>query len=133
MEYKNIKIDPLFAFKLFKATDSKGNLHVDTLVNSVGFSTKKWVDEHGDEVVSNVASKLRKEVPGLIEEATMSGLHVVQNNSMMLMMPMMMALNSYFAKQMEELKISSAKKSRSEAAKKGYANRFKNVNRVKEV
>jgi hypothetical protein len=122
MEYRKIKLDPMVVLRLFKATDSKGNLHVDKFVNSA----KRTFDTHAPHFVGTLAKEVRKEVPGVVQEATMSGLGVIQQNSMTLMMPMMMALSGYFSKQMGDLTVASAKKNRNESGKKGWETRRKN-------
>jgi hypothetical protein len=126
MEYRKIKLDPMVVLRLFKATDSKGNLHVDKFVNSA----KRTFDTHTPHFVSTLAKEVRKEIPGVVQEATMNGLGVIQQNSAMLMMPMMMALSSYFSKQMADLTIASAKKSKNVSGKKGWETRRKNESKT---
>jgi hypothetical protein len=126
MEYRKIKLDPMVVLRLFKSTDSKGKLHVDRFVNSA----KRIFDTHAPHFVSTLAKEVRKEVPGVVKEATISGLGVIQENSMMLMMPMMMALSSYFSKQMGDLSVASVKKSRNVSGLKGWETRRKNESKT---
>ena len=122
MEYRKIKLDPMVVLRLFKATDLKGNLHVDKFVNSA----KRTFDTHAPHFVGTLAKEVRKEIPGVVQEVTMNGLGVIQQNSAMLMMPMMMALSGYFSKQMGDLTVASVKKSRNVSGKKGWETRKKN-------
>jgi len=122
MEYRKIQLDPMVVLRLFNSTDSKGKLHVDKFINSA----KRNFDVHAPHFVSTLAKEVRKEVPGVVQEVTMSGLGVIQQNSMMLMMPMMMALSSYFSKQMQDLTVASVKKGRNVSGIKGWETRKKN-------
>jgi len=126
-EYRKTKLDPMFAARLFKATDSKGQLHVDKFMNSI----KRSFDTHSGYFVSKFAQEIRKETPGIVQEGVTSGINVIQANSMTLMMPMMMALSTYFSKQMSDLTVASAKKNRSESGKKGWETRRRKMEETK--
>jgi hypothetical protein len=131
LEYRKVKIDPIFALKLFKSTDQKGKLYIDNFIDSLGGSGKRWIKDNSQEIISVISKEIRRESPQLVKEATLDGLTVVKQNATMLMFPLMLALSEQFKKQMGELTIASAKKSRSDAAKQGYETRKKKIESAK--